>query len=77
MTLKGRDGGVGPHDDPSSRHFVEVVDQYGFAAMMIELGVLAVATFAAIATDEYWTRRAVLDSRQHDADVSGTPKDPG
>lgn len=53
----------GGQKDPSSQRFVEVVDQYGFAALMIELGVLAGATFAAIATDEYWTRRADVEAQ--------------
>lgn len=65
MTLKGRDASFGERSDPSSERFVEIVDRYGFAAMIIELGVLAGATFAAIATDEYWTRRAELESQQH------------
>ncbi len=66
MTIKGRDMSFGGQADPASERFVEIVDRYGFAALMIELGVLAGATFAAIATDEYWTRRVDLESRQHE-----------
>jgi hypothetical protein len=58
MTINARDVSLGSREDPSSKRFVEIVDRYGFAALMIELGVLAGATFGAIATDEYWTRRA-------------------
>ena len=66
MTINARDLSLGAQEDPSSKRFVEIVDRYGFAALMIELGVLAGATFAAIATDEYWTRRAELESRRRD-----------
>ncbi len=38
--------------------FIEFVDKYGFRALMIELGALAVCTVAAICTDGYWMRRA-------------------
>ena len=38
--------------------FLDFVNEYGFQALMIELAVLAVTTFAAIGTDEYWMRRA-------------------
>ncbi|MEX0611850.1 MAG: hypothetical protein WD738_20405 [Pirellulales bacterium] len=31
--------------------------QHGEAALMAELGLLAVGTFAAIGTDDYWQRR--------------------
>ena len=64
MTINARDMSLGGPENPSSQRFVEIVDRYGFAALMIELGVLAGATFAAIATDEYWTRRAEFDARQ-------------
>ena len=64
MTIKGRDTSLGRQEDPSSKRFVEIVDRYGFAALMIELGVLAGATFAAIATDEYWTRRGDYEAQQ-------------
>jgi hypothetical protein len=33
------------------------MSQYGDATLMFELGALAVCTFAAIATDDYWQRR--------------------
>lgn len=36
--------------------FLDAVDEHGFSVMMIELGLLAITTFAAIATDEYWSR---------------------
>ncbi|MDA1053106.1 MAG: hypothetical protein O3C40_21850 [Planctomycetota bacterium] len=74
MTIKGREVSLGRPEDPSSKRFVEIVDRYGFAALMIELGILAGATCAAIGTDEYWTRRVELEARQRpdeDGDESG------
>ncbi|HRX79329.1 MAG: hypothetical protein H6821_14615 [Planctomycetaceae bacterium] len=69
MTVNARDTSLGGQDAASSKRFVEIVDRYGFAALMIELGVLAGATFAAIATDEYWTRRAEYEAQlQKDKD---------
>ena len=35
--------------------FVEFMDQHGPKAMLIELAILGVATFAAISTDRYWS----------------------
>ncbi len=64
MTVNARDISRGGRENPSSQRFVEIVDRYGFAALMIELGVLAGATFGAIATDEYWTRRAEHEAQQ-------------
>ena len=40
----------------SGEAFIDAVDQHGFSVMMVELGLLAITTFAAIATDEYWSR---------------------
>ena len=64
MTIQGRDMSTGGSETPSRRRFVELVDRYGFTALMIELGTLAGATFAAIATDEYWMRRARSEAEQ-------------
>ena len=37
---------------------LQTLDQHGLMIMSIELGVLAVASFLAMATDNFWTRRA-------------------
>jgi len=58
MTLQDREESLGGNLSPSRSRFIAVVDRYGFTALMVELGVLALATFAAIGTDDYWTRRA-------------------
>ena len=36
---------------------VQFLHENGFQALMVELAVLAIATFGAIGTDDYWNRR--------------------
>lgn len=59
----------GQTDDLSESGFglVQFMDRYGVTLMMWELGALAVATFAAIGTDEFWTRRAEARAKQDHA----------
>jgi hypothetical protein len=73
MTLKGRDMGYGDQQDASNQRFVEIVDRYGFTALMIELGVLAAATVGIIATDEYWERRAGREVEENSNEESEEP----
>ncbi|MCA9184844.1 MAG: hypothetical protein R3E01_28000 [Pirellulaceae bacterium] len=44
--------------DASRKSFLSLVDQHGLTAMVVELIVLALATVAAIATDDYWQRKS-------------------
>jgi hypothetical protein len=44
------------------------LDRHGMSLLLSELGVLGVVTFAAIGTDDYWTRRAAR------ADESAPPQ---
>jgi len=46
----------------SGEWLLNLLDQYGFAALMTELVILAFTAFAAMGTDEYWTRRASAKS---------------
>lgn len=46
------------------------IDRHGFRLMLIQLAVLAIATVAAITTDEYWEKRG--RSRSHE---NHTPKE--
>lgn len=57
MTLQGREASYG-RTAAQNHPFVDFMDRYGFTALMIELGILAAATFGAMATDDYWTRLA-------------------
>ena len=76
MTINARDTSLGGQEAATNKRFVELVDRYGFAALMIELGVLAGATFAAIATDEYWTRRAELEARRRSSEDQEGSEEP-
>ena len=58
MMLKGGDAGNADGSVTSSHRLIEFLDRHGAVVMTVELAVLAVATFAAIGTDDYWTRRA-------------------
>src|SRR5688572_25908655 len=40
---------------------IQFLDDYGLAILIGELALLAVLTFAAIGTDDYWTRRAAAN----------------
>ncbi len=53
----------GELDPETATGFIPFLQEYGFTALMIELGVLALATVAAIATDEMWSDR--VDQPQH------------
>jgi len=44
------------------------MDRYGNAAILVELALLGVSTVAAIATDEFWQRRA---TSKHQATATG------
>jgi hypothetical protein len=50
----------------SGADFSHLVDEYGFAALMTELVVLAAMTVAAIATDQYWMSRSFADDARSD-----------
>lgn len=59
MTLHEREPRIGA---PAHR-LVELLDRYGLVALLVELGLLAVATVAAIATDEHWSRRTLREQQ--------------
>ncbi len=49
----------------SSTGLIDFLAAHGEVLLLVELGVLAVTTFAAIGTDEFWARRAAArESRQ-------------
>ena len=51
---------VAPHprlDDQQNHPLLRFLDIYGMQLLLGEVALLAAATFAAIGTDNYWTRR--------------------
>ncbi len=51
------------------RGLVAFLDHHGVTLLLSELGVLAVFTFAAIGTDDYWMRRAVAAPAEEAAEA--------
>lgn len=46
---------TGPGPDAAPHPLIALMDEHGLQILMVELAILAVATFAAIFTDGYWT----------------------
>lgn len=55
FTMSVRDAG---NPASTSQGFMFVMARYGLQLLIAEIVVLAIATFGAISTDEYWSRRA-------------------
>ena len=58
LAVKGTQPYEAQETTAAGRWLLDVLDKHGFAALMTELVLLALTTFAAIRTDAYWTRRA-------------------
>jgi len=56
---------------PDEQGLMGVMSQHGLTILVVELVLLGVLTFAAIGTDEYWTRRAgqELGFRQRESGI--------
>ena len=67
MAVKGAHPLEAGQETESGQRLLGLLDEHGFTALMVELAVLAVATFAAIATDDYWARRGAAQ-RESTAD---------
>ncbi len=51
---------------PTAEHPLMLwMDEHGITALLVELALLAVCTFGAIGTDEYWQRRAARSDDAH------------
>ena len=69
MTVRGLHGANAAGAMTSETHpMMSWLDEHGFRLMMIEIGVLAVFTFSAIGTDEYWTNQERKKSQQSTAE---------
>lgn len=44
-------------DNPAGKALLVFLDRHGASTLAAELGLLAVCTFGAIGTDQYWTRK--------------------
>ena len=56
--------------------FMDAVAEHGMQAMIVELVVLAIATFGAMATDDYWTRRNTAASSRDEDQNQNQKKSP-
>ncbi len=57
MTVRGMHPDETLQGSESGKQLMDWIDQHGFHLMMFELLALAILTVAAIATDEYWSKR--------------------
>lgn len=58
MALRMKTPELADLDAAAPLTLVTFLDRHGVTVLMVELAVLAVTTFAAIGTDDFWTRRA-------------------
>jgi hypothetical protein len=63
MTVKGLHPDIAAQQGASGLLLLAWLDEHGFRLLMGELAVLAVFTFAAIGTDDYWSRCVAADTR--------------
>ena len=56
--------GLDPHSEGDAG-LIGLMNHYGLAIMVVELVLLGILTFAAIGTDDFWTRR--FEAAQKDA----------
>jgi hypothetical protein len=56
---------------PDEQGLMGVMSQHGLTILVVELVLLGVLTFAAIGTDEYWTRRAGQGTGSRGSEVGG------
>lgn len=47
---------LGAPSTNSDRRFVEFMDEHGVSILLAEVGILALATVAAIGTDDWWSK---------------------
>lgn len=52
----------------SGEQLMTFLDEHGFTVMMVEIALLGVTTFAAMATDRFWMRRFAAEEEQGTTD---------
>jgi hypothetical protein len=68
MAYRDRDTAVNVTSTTSEEHPLMLwISEHGEAALLTELGFLAVFTVGAIGTDDYWQRRNKIQSKEHGA----------
>ena len=75
MTVRGLDPAAGLNDGEAGGKLLAFLDDHGFTLMIVELALLAVLTFGAIATDEFWARRAAKRSDPESTETTEGPRD--
>ena len=63
MTVQGLHPERAAEQSEGGRHMLVWLDEHGAGLLMGELAVLAVFTFAAIGTDNFWSARIAPDTR--------------
>lgn len=65
MALRMKAPDAAALDEAAPLNLVTFLDRHGIKLMLWELGALAVATFAAIGSDNFWIRRAKARAERH------------
>jgi hypothetical protein len=56
-----------------SAGIIDLIDRHGAQVMMIEIAILAVVTAGAIATDQFWAKRALSAGKSAPGEESAEP----
>ena len=59
MTVKQLHGQRPQDERAAGQRLLHILDEHGFAILLGEVAALGLVTFAAIGTDEFWSRRAL------------------
>jgi hypothetical protein len=62
---ESRSAAIAPGEVVAAHPLMTWMRENGNKALLIELGLLGLGTFGAIATDDYWQRRARRDNSSH------------
>lgn len=73
MAFKKRDYQEAAASAAAGSGLTEFMDEHGMTLLLVELAVLAVATFGAMATDRHWIRRAEAKRKNESAEKRSPP----